>query len=122
MVTRRSPPLHDEALPIETRFDAALERVDHLGKGILSAFCSSFIRRIWRMNRHQKAAQALGVWPDFDHGASPGKRYKVINDILHQLKTGWAWISGCSTHYSGLLLRTPTLPFRLQWGRCRNRC
>jgi hypothetical protein len=80
--------LHNAAKPIEDRFDAALHAVNGLGKGILSAvllvmYPSEF--GVW--NRISEASlKLLDVWPDFDHGASSGRRYKAINEVLHQLK------------------------------------
>jgi hypothetical protein len=38
-------------------------------------------------NRTSEAGlKLLDVWPAFDHGASPGKRYAAINGVLHELK------------------------------------
>jgi hypothetical protein len=80
--------LHNTSKPIENRFDAALQAVNGLGKGILSAvllviYPSEF--GVW--NRISEASlKLLDIWPEFDQGASSGKRYKAINDVLHQLK------------------------------------
>jgi hypothetical protein len=82
--------LHDACLPIETRFDKALQAVNHLGKWILSAVLHIMYPAefgVW--NRTSEGGlKLLDVWPGFDHGASPGKRYKAINHVLHQLKDG----------------------------------
>jgi hypothetical protein len=65
-----------------------LQAVNGLGKGILSAvllviYPSEF--GVW--NRISEASlKLLDIWPEFDQGASSGKRYKAINDVLHQLK------------------------------------
>ncbi len=82
--------LHDVSRPIEIRFDKALQAVSHLGKGILSAVLHIMYPNeygVW--NRTSEGGlKLLGVWPEFGHGASPGRRYKAVNGVLHQLEDG----------------------------------
>ena len=82
--------LHDASLPIESRFDKALQAVSHLGKGILSAVLLIMYPDeygVWN-STSEGTLKLLDVWPEFDHGASPGRRYKAVNVVLHQLKDG----------------------------------
>jgi hypothetical protein len=80
--------LHNASKPIEDRFDAALQSVNHLGKGILSAVLHVMYPNefgVW--NRTSEAGlKLLDVWPEFERGVSSGKRYQAINDVLHHLK------------------------------------
>jgi hypothetical protein len=82
--------MHNASRPIEDRFDAALQSVNHLGKGILSAILHVIYPNefgIW--NRTSEGGlKLLEVWPDFDHGLSPGQLYRTINGVLRQLRDG----------------------------------
>jgi len=81
----------DEKVPIATRLDRALDdkgaRSQHsmkrLGKAVLTgilliAYPDKYC--VWN-GTSESALKELGLWPEFKHGTSIGKRYEAINRI-----------------------------------------
>jgi len=81
--------LHNDSVPIEERFDVALQ-TKHLGKGIISAILQVMQPDKWGVwnGPSEAALKRLDIWPDLDRGVSQGARYRAINGILQQLKGG----------------------------------
>lgn len=80
---------HDASLPIETRFDKAMA-LKYVAEGILSAVLHVMYPDDFGVWNKTSAGglKHLGVRLEFDRGASPGRRYRAINSVLHQLKDG----------------------------------
>jgi len=79
--------LHNQSRPIAERVDAALDGVNYLGKGTLTAVLHVMYPAdfgVWNRTS-EDSLKKLQAWPMFGHGASPGKRYAAINDVLRQL-------------------------------------
>lgn len=79
--------LHNVSVPIEDRFDVSEQAIKGMGKGILSAVLHIMYPHdfgVWN-GASEAALKLLNVWPALNNGASLGKRYKAINDVLHQL-------------------------------------
>lgn len=79
--------LLDEKTPIAARWDAASGKVLGMGKAIMSAIlliAHPDRYGVWN-NTSEASLRALGLWPQFGHGTSPGEKYAAVNAVLNQL-------------------------------------
>lgn len=79
--------LLDESIPIDKRFDHAIETVPGMGKAIITAVLQIVFPNeygVWN-NTSEGGLRALKIWPIFDRGESIGSKYVKINDILKDL-------------------------------------
>jgi hypothetical protein len=80
--------LVDEERPIETRLDRLIPKtgamVSRLGRAVITAILTVTYPEIYgAMNNTTEAGmRELGIWPEFQRGASFGERYSEVNEIL----------------------------------------
>ncbi|MBI4556337.1 MAG: DUF1016 family protein [Candidatus Hydrogenedentes bacterium] len=79
--------LLDETKPLTMRLDKAVDAINGLGKGILTAILHvAFPEKYGVWNRTSEVAlTSLEIWPSFDRGTSFGKKHTVANDLLARL-------------------------------------
>jgi len=100
--------LLDENYPIAKRFSEAINMIPGMGKALASAILTvAYPDRygVWN-NTSEAGMRTLGIWPDFDRGASLGERYICINEVLTSITRDigtdlwtldalwWSFISG----------------------------
>ncbi len=79
--------LLDEQNPIAPRWDSLVGRVPGMGKAIMSAILLIAHPEhygVWN-NTSEAGLKALALWPEFNHGTSPGTKYEAVNTLLNQL-------------------------------------
>ncbi len=79
--------LLDETAPIEKRLSHAIAVVPGMGRAaataiLMVAYPTSYA--VWN-NTSEGALKELGLWPQFERGASVGKRYVQVNSICLEL-------------------------------------
>ena len=76
--------LVDETRPIQDRFDEVGGSITGLGKAIMTGILTvAFPDKygVWN-NVSEAGLVGLGIWPEFERGASLGERYFRVNEIL----------------------------------------
>ena len=79
--------LLDEERPLAERLDQATTSVNGLGKAITTAILLVAYPDkygAWN-NTSEGALRELGIWPDFDRGASLGQKYEQVSTLLIHL-------------------------------------
>lgn len=76
--------LVDESRPISERFGDAMDRVHGMGTAIATAILHvAYPDKYGVWNGTSKGGmKRLGLWPEFEYGASIGQKYERINGIL----------------------------------------
>jgi len=79
--------LVDESVPLDKRIGRALDKVDGMGKALFSAILLVAYPDkygVWN-NKSEGALRDLGLWPEFDRGATYGQKYNKVNQVLLRL-------------------------------------
>ena len=81
--------LADETRPIQDRLDEVGGSIKGLGKAIITGILTvAFPDKYGVWNNVSEAGLVdLGIWPEFERGASFGSRYTRVNEILRALAT-----------------------------------
>ncbi len=116
-----------EARPIEARFDAAIDSVSGMGKGLASAILLIMFPNkygVWN-NTSEAGLRELKLWPSFEGAGTFGKKYVRVNEVLNNLAHDlgidlwtldaiwWAIIAG-SELPNGMEVPAPTQPTVVQ--------
>ena len=85
--------LVDESIPVEKRLESLIPngkaKVSRLGKAILTPILhinNPDKYGVWN-GTLEGAMRKLGIWPDFDRGASVGNKYVQLNEILKEISS-----------------------------------
>ena len=80
--------LLDKNVPIENKFEQAIENINGLGKSIATAILTIAYPDqygVWN-STSEEGLKNLGIFPVFDRGMKIGQKYREINTILTELK------------------------------------
>jgi len=107
--------LLDEEKPLAQRFDDALNSVKGLGKALASAILLvAYPQRygVWN-STSESGLKILGIWPEFDRGASIGEKYAELNALFLRLTEelgidlwtlDWLWWELVKQEEEGLII------------------